>query len=97
MVRFDDRLRLQQDFSLPWYARSLAIEASPFARKNLLVSYIQGASGRLGTVDARTGGIVSESPPLLGAVTRDSIHYVELGQEPARLSIGTEFGMYLTR
>jgi hypothetical protein len=97
VVRFDDRLRPQQDFSLPWYARSLAIEASPFARKNLLVSYIQGASGRLGTVDARTGGIVSESPPLLGAVTRDSIHYVELGQEPARLSIGTEFGMYLTR
>ena len=96
---FDAELRAREPFVLPWRARSIAIEPSAFARKNLLVGRAEGAlpASRLVTIDARNGAVVSASPPLIGAISRDSVHYVEVDPGSARLSIGTEGGMYLTR
>jgi hypothetical protein len=87
-------------YTLPWPAQSIAIEPSQSARKNLLVSRVEGefGAGRLATVDPRTGAVISESPPLIGAITEDSVHFVDVsGSGDVRLSIGTEAGMYLTR
>ncbi|HSC15250.1 MAG TPA: VCBS repeat-containing protein, partial [Gammaproteobacteria bacterium] len=99
VVPFDSELRPNPPFTLPWRARSIAIEPSPFGRKNLLVSRTEGnlPAGRLVTVDAQNGSVVSESPPLIGAIARDSVHYVDLGSSQPRISIGTDAGMYLTR
>src|SRR5688572_15824630 len=99
VVPYDSGLRPNPPFTLPWRARSIAIGPSPFARKNRLVSRAEGnlPAGRLVTVDAQNGAVVSESPPLIGAIARDSVHYVDLGSGQPRISIGTDAGMYLTR
>jgi hypothetical protein len=92
--------RMLSAYTLPWPAQSIAIEPSQSARKNLLVSRVEGefGAGRLATVDPRTGAVISESPPLIGAITEDSVHFVDVsGSGDVRLSIGTEAGMYLTR
>ena len=62
---FDAELRAREPFVLPWRARSIAIEPSAFARKNLLVGRAEGAlpASRLVTIDARNGAVVSASPP----------------------------------
>jgi hypothetical protein len=90
-------------FALPWEAQTIRIEPSAEPRKNLIVSRVatqlyntDGAS--LAIVGARTGGIIFESPALIGAVQRDSIHYVTLpGETRPRISIGTSAAMYLTQ
>ena len=99
VVRFDSELRPRDPLTLPWRALAIAIEPSTFARKNLLVGRTEGAlpAGRLVTVDARNGAVVSESPPLIGGVGRDSAYHVDTGSGAVRLSIGTDAGMYLTR
>ena len=99
VVRFDSELRPRDPLTLPWRALAIAIEPSTFARKNLLVGRAEGAlpAGRLVTVDARNGAVVSESPPLIGGVGRDSAYHVDTGSGAVRLSIGTDAGMYLTR
>ena len=87
-------------FTLPWDAQSLAIEPSPTPRKNLLVGRVSGTyyDGSLAIVGARSGGVVSESPRLIGSLQRDSVQYVTLpGETRQRISIGTSSGMYLTR
>jgi hypothetical protein len=87
-------------FTLPWDAQSVAIEPSPTPRKNLLVGRVSGTyyDGSLAIVGARSGGVVSESPRLIGSLQRDSVHYVTLpGETLQRISIGTSSGMYLTR
>jgi hypothetical protein len=90
-------------FTLPWEAQALAVEPSGASRKNLLLSRWVGAGyyaydGILTSVGARSGGIVFESPPLIGTIQRDSVHYVTLpGETRPRISIGTSAGMYLTR
>jgi hypothetical protein len=90
-------------FTLPWQAETLAIEPSAAPRKNLLVSRSVGElyytyNGVLASVGARSGGIVYESPGLVGTVQRDSVHYVTLpGETQPRISIGTSAAMYLTR
>jgi hypothetical protein len=99
IVQFDGRLRLQRSFFLSWEPLSIAIEQSPFARKNLLATRADGelGAGRLVTIDARNGAVVSESPQLTGGILRDSVHYLNTGSGEPRLSIGTWGGMYLTR
>jgi hypothetical protein len=92
--------RMLSAYTLPWPARAIAIEPSPVARKNLRVTRVDGASGagRLVTIDPSTGTVISESPPLIGAITEDSVHFVDVsGSGDVRLAIGTEGGMYLTR
>ncbi|HZF29654.1 MAG TPA: VCBS repeat-containing protein, partial [Gammaproteobacteria bacterium] len=99
LAPFDSELRASETIPLPWRALTIAIEPSVFARKNLLVGRSEGLlpGGRLVTIDPRNGAVVSESPPLIGAIARDSVHYVDLGSGGTRLSIGTDAGMYLTR
>jgi hypothetical protein len=99
IVQLGNRLQHGPWFTLPWPAQLITIEESPFARKNLLVSRTEGdlVAGRLVTIDARNGGIVSESPPLIGGIARNGVHYVDTGSGVLRLSIGTDAGMYLTR
>jgi hypothetical protein len=104
VARLDDNLQSLGSFTLPWPAVSLAIEPSPTSRKNLLIGRMIGPSrnyaheGTLAIVDARTGSIVFESPPLVGAVQHDSVHYfTPPGETVPRMSIGTSGGMYLTR
>ena len=59
---------------------------------------MQGSESRVAIVGADAGGVVFESPPLLGLVQRSSINYVTLpGETEQRMSIGTSVGMYLTR
>jgi hypothetical protein len=87
-------------FTLPWDAQTLAIEPSSTSRKNLLVGRVSGGyyDGSLAIVGARSGGVVFESPRLIGSLQRDSVHYVTLpGETRQRISIGTSSGMYLTR
>lgn len=100
IVRLDGSLLAEGTFSLPWPAQTVDIEPSPTLRKNLLVSRPvgQGYDSTLAIVGARSGGVVFESPPLIGAVQRGSVHYVTLpGETRPRMSIGTSAGMYLTR
>ena len=103
VARLDNELRPLGSFTLPWSAISLAIEPSPTPRKNLLIGRMIGLiyymhEGSLAIVDAQTGGIVFESPPLIGEVQRNSIQYVTLpGETRPRMSFGTSGGMYLTR
>jgi len=90
-------------FTLPWGAETLDIEPSGTGRKNLIVSRIASQpynayGGIFAIVGSRSGGVVFESPALIGAVQRDSVNYVTLpGETRTRISIGTSNAMYLTR
>ena len=101
VVRLNNDLQQLGRFTLPWPAITLQIEPSAAPRKNLLLgrqvsSY--AIAGTLAIVGARSGGVVFESPPLVGAPQSGSIHYVTLpGETRQRISIGTSAGMYLTR
>jgi len=103
VARLDRDLKPLGSFTLPWSASSLAIEPTATPRKNLLIGRQIGflyypRDGSLAVVDAQTGGIVFESPPLVGDIQRNSINYVTLpGETRQRISIGTSVGMYLTR
>ena len=102
IIRLDESLQPIGSFTLPWSALTVDIEPSSTARKNLIVGRIVGTSysydGAIAIVGARSGGVVFESPTLIGSVQRKSVHYVTLpGETRPRVSIGTANGMYLTR
>jgi len=106
VVTLDRNLQPQSigTFTLPWEAQTLAIEPSSTPRKNLIVGRLAGgqysysSAGILTIIGSGSGGIVFESPALIGAPQRDSVHYVTLpGETRQRISIGTSSGMYLTR
>jgi hypothetical protein len=103
VVRLDNDLQELGSFTLLRPALSLAVEHSPTPRKNLLIGTLVGPlysayDGTLAIVDARTGALVFQSPQLIGAIQRNSIHYVVLpGEAVPRMSFGTSAAMYLTR
>jgi hypothetical protein len=100
VIRLNSNLQAEGSFELPWAAQTLDIESTPTPRKNLLVSRLVGSDydSTIAIVGARSGGVVFESPPLIGSVQRGSVHYVTLpGETSPRMSIGTSAGMYLTR
>ena len=62
----------------------------------LTVSSFFNYETRLVSFDPVTGTRLWESPELLGVVSPDSLHYVDVEGEP-RLAIGTSRALYLTR
>jgi hypothetical protein len=84
-------------------ATALFVEKSAFARKNLLL----GVTGEIVTsrgyselwaIDPITGADVWRSPPLVGAVSRASLYFVDVdGDGDDEISFGNTYGMYHTR
>jgi len=101
IITLSSSLQSVGSFTLPWSAQTLIIEpAPPTSRKNLVVSRLVGVvnDSTIAIIDARSGSTVFESPPLIGTVQPNSVHYVTLpGETEPRMSIGTTGGMYLTR
>ena len=90
--RLDSKLRLQDKFAVDRDANTILIEKSSYQRKNLVIS----EDSQIVVLDSRSGAEVWRSPHLIGDVSRSSVQFVEVdGTE--RVSVGTEYGMYLTR
>lgn len=90
--RLDSRLQLLNKFDVYRYASTILIEKSSSERKNLVIS----EDARIVVLDPKSGVEVWRSPDLIGDVSKGSVQFLDVdGTE--RISIGTEFGMYLTR
>lgn len=103
---FDVLLQRVRTVPLRVYATALHVEQSPFARKNLLLavarptgqSYPELSRAELWAIDPVSGAEVWRSPILLGTVTRDSLHVVDVdGDGDGEIVFGTTYGMYHTR
>ena len=105
VVRLDGALHELGAFTLDASGVSLHVEDLGAARHNLLVAvgdayayYGSTTESRLRCLDAVTGSEVWRSPPLLGAVTRGSLAYVDVNGDGERaIAFATSSGMYLTR
>jgi hypothetical protein len=93
--RLSSTLELLSSFDFDWRATSIGIEPSPFPRKNLLLPN-DNVFTTVAGVDAASGKVVWRSPPLLGRLSRNSLHLVDFGNGP-RVTIGTDAGMFITR
>jgi len=102
IVHLGPDLSWRGSFRPAFDAETIAIEPSPFARKNLVLSTYRetffGRRGQLVTVDATWGDEVSRSPALLVEANRDGVHYLDVaGDGRLRLSLTDSFGMLITR
>ena len=79
------------------YAMAAAWPEGP-GRKSLMFGIGDSQSGpaHITAVDTVLGAELWRSPPLLGPISRNSMHVVSIGGTK-RISIGTEAGMYLTQ
>ena len=92
VLRFDADLTFQSR-EYPW-AHDISIEQTANRRKNLILTRYS----QLVMIDAETGATVWESPNLIGGISSESVHVVQLpGEAGKRLSVGTSAAMYLTR
>jgi hypothetical protein len=103
---FDLLLQPVRSVPLRVHATALQVEQSPFARKNLLLAvahptgqfYPELSRAELWAIDPVSGTDVWRSPVLLGTVTRDSLHVVDVdGDGDNEIVLGTTYGMYHTR
>ncbi|HEY5760166.1 MAG TPA: VCBS repeat-containing protein, partial [Steroidobacter sp.] len=100
---FDADLQLLRSVDLGVTATALFVENSAFARKNLLLGvtgeiFTSPGYSELWAIDPITGADVWRSPPLVGAVSRDSLYFVDVdGDGDDEISFGNTYGMYHTR
>ncbi|HEU4618935.1 MAG TPA: FG-GAP-like repeat-containing protein [Gammaproteobacteria bacterium] len=104
VYRLDSALNELGSFDLTHPAHGLAIEASAFPRKNLVVSTyddlvsVPREPSMLIAVDSTSGAEVWRSPILLGRISPNSVQFVEPnGAGELRIAVGTSAAMYLTR
>jgi hypothetical protein len=98
----DDQLQLVRSVPLGTSASAIFVEESSFARKNLLLAAggnsLASSRPELWAIDPVTGADVWRSPPIVGTVQRNSLHFVDVdGDGDQEISFGTERGMYHTR
>jgi hypothetical protein len=99
--RLDRNLEIVGAFPVPWRARSIQIEPSTSARKNLLIPTgydYQVSATQIAALDALTGGEVWRSPKLRGQLSDKRVRYVTIpGESRPSIAIATDVAMYLTR
>jgi hypothetical protein len=83
-------------------ATSLYLEASAFARKNIMVAFASSSPSvpapKLEVIDPSSGAEIWESPPLRGTVPINSLNFYDLnGTGQLQIAFGTSVGMYLTQ
>lgn len=95
--RLDGTLTVRGGFDYWRWSRSLTIERSSFARKNLVFTdKIEGE--QIIVVDPDSGDEIWTSPALLGSISRAGVHFVDVaGNGELRIGVATSLGMYLTR
>ena len=99
LQRFNERLEPTTSSTLTGGAQFIAIEGSPFSRKNLVATCADPNTGTgysLRGIDPVTGAEIWRSPPLLGAPNR-SVRYVDPAGTGVRIAYATEIGVFLTR
>jgi FG-GAP repeat len=103
IYQLDNTLKLLQSYPVP-NATSMYLEGSAYPRKNLVVATAAdcctsgGVPSLLQIVDPSTGTLIWQSPPLLGAVSKNSVEFLDVnGDGQLEMSLGTAWGMYLTR
>ena len=101
VVRLDRNLAVLSQFAIDWRADTIAVEASSWPRKNLILPTANarvGIPAEIVALDAVSGAEVWRSPALLGQVSPNSLHFVDpAGDGKLRISFGTRAGMYLTQ
>jgi hypothetical protein len=92
------------EFQLPYELTDMTVTSGPNGRDNLLVAlnneeiYYYGQSGFVAEISGDNGNIVWRSPPLIGAIQLNSIHYKNIDTDKyPELLIGTSDAMYITR
>ena len=103
VLRLDADLQELSRFTIPGIERGRNEEitesylAPPAAgRRNVILPTSSG--DRIFGVDPINGAVVWKSPPLMGAVTRDSLRFADIdGDGETNLILATEFGILLTR
>jgi hypothetical protein len=99
--RLDSNLEIVASFEVPWRARSLQIEPSTSARKNVLVATgydFRESATQIVALDALSGGEVWRSPKLRGQLSDKRVRYVTIaGESRPRIAIASDMGMYLTQ
>ena len=103
IYQLDNTLQLLNSYPMA-NASSMYLEQSSSPRKNLVVAIAGdcctsgGAPSLLQIVDPSTGTLIWQSPPLLGAVSRNSLEFLDVnGDGKLEMSLGTAWGMYLTQ
>ena len=99
--RLDGNLEIVAAFPVPWRARSIQIEPSTSARKNLLVPTgfdYQLSATQIVALDALSGAEVWRSPKLRGQLSDKRVRYVTIpGESRPSIAIATDAAIYLTR
>jgi hypothetical protein len=99
--RLDSNLGIVATFPVPWRARSIQIEPSTSARKNLLVPTgfdYQLSATQIVALDALSGAEVWRSPKLRGSLSDKRVRYVTIpGESRPSITIATDAAIYLTR
>ena len=103
LYQLDNTLKLLHSYPMP-NATSMYLEESSYTRKNLVVATAgdccisPGAPSLLQIVDPSTGTLIWQSPPLLGAVSKNGLAFLDVNADgQLEMSLGTAWGMYLTR
>ncbi len=98
--RFDGALALLGTFAAPPGAASLHLESTRAGRHNLLLG-VGGSTSvapDLRAVDPSSGSEIWRSPPLPGAVSKNSVFFTDLsGSATPEIVFATQSGMNLTR
>jgi hypothetical protein len=105
MYVLNNQLQLTTSYAVP-NANAVYLEASAFARKNLVVAtttttgtyYPYATSPQLMVIDPMNGAQIWTSPALLGTLGKNALSFKDTnGDGQLEMVFGTDYGMFVTR